>query len=87
MVNLRLATHRQNLFNVGLSKANTSGFQGVSLVKATNRYRAYYGIDGKYFHVGNFDTAEEAAAAREVAIAYRGEFRPAAERVARASPV
>lgn len=48
----------------GLSKNNTSGYKGVSLIKKTGRYRAYITLRGKRKHIGIFDTAEEADQAR-----------------------
>lgn len=74
--NLREATHKENLFNVGVKKNNTSGYTGVSFRKGRNTFRAHVKIDGKYIHLGTFTTAGEAHAAYQAAIEYRGDFRP-----------
>lgn len=73
---LREATSLQNKYNIGKRKNNTTGFIGVSFSKRQMRYRAYHGVDRAQIHLGYFDTAEEASAAYQAAIAYRGEFLP-----------
>ena len=55
--NLRKATSHQNCGNTNLSSSSTTGFKGVNL--KGGRYRAH--CQGR--HLGNFDTAEEAARA------------------------
>lgn len=45
-----------------LNKNSTSGFTGVSLMK-NGKYRAYIYFQRKQFHLGSFDTKEDAAAA------------------------
>lgn len=45
---------------------NTSGRQGVHLQKS-GRYKAYIGFNGKRYHLGYFDTFEEAVVARREA--------------------
>ena len=45
-----------------LNKNNTSGYTGVSLMKS-GKYRAYINFQRKQFHLGSFDTPEDAAAA------------------------
>lgn len=52
--------------NENLSKSNKTGFKGVSKMK-NGRYRAYITIRGAQKHLGVFDTAEDAAEAREIA--------------------
>ena len=75
--NLRLATKAQNAANVGASKANTSGFKGVS-AKA-GRWRATIYIGGKQKALGTFDTAAEAHVAyAKAAAAVHGPFARAA---------
>jgi hypothetical protein len=57
--NLRLATRKQNSFNVSIHKDNLSGFKGVS--RSRDKWLAR--IQGR--HIGLFLTAEEASAAYE----------------------
>lgn len=45
-----------------LNKNSTSGFTGVSLMK-NGKYRAYIYFQRKQFHLGSFDTKEDAAVA------------------------
>lgn len=49
-----------------LSTKNTTGYIGVSPVKDTDRWRATIKKDNKTLHVGDFQTIEEAALAREL---------------------
>lgn len=73
--NLRQATNKQNSRNQRKSRANTSGFKGVTLHRETGKWRAQIRIDGKMRHLGLFDEAREAAIAyNEAAIAHYGEF-------------
>lgn len=74
--NIREATRAQNMHNVGIQRHNTSGYKGVSFHKGDRKWRARHWKDGRYVFVGNFDTPEEASAAYQAAIAYRGEYRP-----------
>lgn len=62
--NLRVVSKSENQRNQKLSKASTTGFGGVSFYKKTGRYRAQVKVAGRSIHLGEFDTAEEAAAAR-----------------------
>jgi hypothetical protein len=39
---------------------NTSGYRGVSFIKAHGKWRAAISVDGKKKHIGYFSTAEEA---------------------------
>ena len=58
--NIRTCTQQQNLCNVGLTKANTSGFKGVSFKKANQKYTATIQINYKQYYLGYFLTAEKA---------------------------
>lgn len=73
--NLRLATRSQNNANSCRPRTNTSGFKGVSWSNAVGRWKAEIRARGKRYHLGYFDTPEEAhtaycAAAKEL----HGEF-------------
>jgi hypothetical protein len=58
--NLRFCTHSQNHLNADISKANTSGFQGVTLYKRTGRWVAQVHVKGKHIHLGYFDDPKKA---------------------------
>lgn len=63
--NLRVATTAQNAINSKLSKANTSGFKGVSFHRKTGRWIARLHGVAKYRsgYIGLFPTREDAARA------------------------
>lgn len=61
--NLREASREQNGRNRKISKANTRGFKGVSWHKRDFKWEACIKFNGKTFHLGKFDTAEDAHAA------------------------
>lgn len=72
--NLRLCSSRENSLNTSLSKNNTSGVNGVSMMK-NGKYRAYINENYKQIHLGSFDTLEEAKSARKKAsIQLYGDF-------------
>ena len=74
LVNLRLATHAENMRNAG-HKGSKSGYRGVKYCPNDRRWIARMQHDGKRVSLGYYDTAEEAAAAyRAAATAVRGEF-------------
>jgi hypothetical protein len=71
--NLRLATNSQNNMNVRRYRNNKSGFKGVHLAKG--RWRASIRLNYKLYHLGYFDTPEEAYGAYcEAAKERFGEF-------------
>jgi len=73
--NLRLATHIENTRNQRKSSANTSGHKGVCWHKHVGKWMAQIGDNGKIVNLGYFDDIKDAAAAyREAAAKYHGEF-------------
>jgi hypothetical protein len=63
--NLREATNAQNGKNLGLSKANTSGFKGVCFCKQTNKWRSTIKVNFKQIDLGRFESIDQAALARK----------------------
>lgn len=73
--NLRIATGLQNHYNLTRSRANTSGFKGVSKATNCDRYVAQIRLDGTPTYLGIRKTAEEAAELyRAAAARHFGEF-------------
>lgn len=71
--NLRLATNSQNVANTGLRSTNKSGKKGAFLCRG--KYHAQITVNYKRFHLGVFDTVEEAHAAYlKAAVKHFGEF-------------
>lgn len=64
ITNLRCVPQAVNSKNRKLSKANNSGFSGVSIDKRTGRWRATINVDGVRINLGFYATLEEAASAR-----------------------
>ena len=58
--NLRLATMSQNIGNSQRSKRNQSGYKGVYFCKNANRWRAKICRNRHTYHLGLFDTPQEA---------------------------
>lgn len=74
-INLRVATHSQNLQNRGKSKNNTSGYKGVFYCKQTCKYRVILRANKKNYEGGRFDDKKKAALKyNELAIIYHNEF-------------
>lgn len=48
-----------------LGARNTTGYRGVSFKRTSNKYMSYITINNKLIHIGTFDTAIEAAKARD----------------------
>lgn len=62
--NLRIVSHSQNNQNQASARRHSkTGVRGVVRDKRTGRYRSEIAVDKKRFHLGVFDTIEEAAAA------------------------
>jgi hypothetical protein len=59
--NIRFATHAQNIANSGLSKANRSGYKGVS--RHGSKWAAFITKDYKGHYIGLFSDPKEAARA------------------------
>lgn len=73
--NLRFASHSENACNRDKPSNNTTGFKGVSARNDCNKFTAQIRYKGKKFHLGFFDTAEEAARACDAKAEHlRGEF-------------
>jgi len=74
-INLREATHTQNIYNRKVQRNNTSGVKGVSWHAQREKWRAYTSKDYKQFSHGLYDDIEEAVAAvREAQAKLHGEF-------------
>lgn len=58
LCNLRIVTNKQNHENRGAQKNNTSGFKGVTHFE--NKWRSQIMHNGKNYHIGVFDTPEQA---------------------------
>jgi len=65
--NLRLVSRTENMRNASLSKANKSGFTGVSWCKQQNQWHAQVMVNGKSIKLGRFDKLGDAIEARKAA--------------------
>jgi hypothetical protein len=63
ILNLRLCTDSQNKKNVGILSNNTSGYKGVSWHKASMKWRVSAWLNDKQYHIGVYQSKEEAIAA------------------------
>jgi hypothetical protein len=73
--NLRAATHQENTYNRGTYKNNTSGRKGVSWHKPTSKWAAGIRENGKWKHLGLFESFDAAVACRTSAeLVVYGEF-------------
>jgi len=73
--NLRFATHAQNSKNMRMHKDNSLGFKGVFSYGKNGKFRARIMNDGIAYHLGVFETAEDASIAyQEAAKNLHGEF-------------
>jgi hypothetical protein len=73
--NIRKCTHAQNLMNQRISRANTSGYKGVSWNKHQKKWKAYIDYNTTRKFIGYFNTAIDAAIAyNNAALKYHGEF-------------
>jgi len=62
--NCKWGTNTEQSRNQGLSKRNKTGVRGVGWSKQARKYRAIIIADRKQYHIGYFDTLEQAAEAR-----------------------
>jgi hypothetical protein len=75
IANLREASRSENSFNRPAPKSNKSGVKGVHFDRGRQKWMAYIKKDWKRYHLGRFDTMEEAVAARHQAdITMNGKF-------------
>jgi hypothetical protein len=77
--NLRLATVSLNMANAKRPSTNRSGYKGAYFKKNMGRYAAGIKVNQRVYHLGHFDTPEEAHAAYiSAAERFFGEFARAA---------
>ena len=73
--NLRLATSSHQKINARRRKDNTSGYRGIWWEQRRSHWIAEIRAEGQRYHLGSFDTAEEAHAAYiKAATRLHGEF-------------
>ena len=79
ILNLREASHSENMRNKKTYANNKTGYKGVSLNQSSGKFQAKIRVDGKQFSLGYYSTAEEAHKAYvEAANKHFGEFARAA---------
>lgn len=75
--NLRVCTRAENARNIKMYKDNKTGVKGVYKHSQINKYVAQIRYNGKTYHLGCFDTLEEAKKVREQKeLELFGEFSP-----------
>jgi hypothetical protein len=73
--NCRWATPTIQRINQSIRVNNTSGYRGVHFHKRLAKWQASIGFERQYYHMGYFDSANDAARAYDAAaIKYHGEF-------------
>lgn len=65
--NLRSVTHQENNKNAKTSRNNSSGYQGVTLYKVTNKFRVNISINNKQIHLGYYNNLSDAVKIRKEA--------------------
>lgn len=65
--NLRLATNSENQQNTKIRSDNISGEKGISFLKTKNCWRSRISIQRKTYHLGYFQSIEDAITARKIA--------------------
>lgn len=74
-INLRTATHSENLANVFKRTGTSSNYRGVNLKKSSGKFQVQIQHQGKLYFVGSFtDEIEAAKAYDKKAIELFGEF-------------
>lgn len=61
--NLRICSRILNEMNKGIRKDNVTGFKGVEISFAGKKWEAKIKVNKNVFHIGSFDTKEDAARA------------------------
>lgn len=61
--NLRICSHAENMMNRKIHKNNNSGFKGVYFDSPKKKYRAKIRFHSKFYHIGYYSSAIEAARA------------------------
>lgn len=75
ILNLREASHSQNMMNQGPNKSSKTGVRGVKFSKAAKKYIASIKVNKVWKHLGTFDNLFTAAIARKKAEQeYFGEY-------------
>jgi hypothetical protein len=62
ILNLRLASHKQNMENQTLHSNNNSGHRGVSWHKVNRKWVAYFNHNKRRLYLGSFISVDEAVA-------------------------
>ena len=65
--NLRAATRSENIHNMGLRARNTSGRKGACYDAKRQKWLAQIVVNGKYIHLGRYETRDEAGDAYDAA--------------------
>lgn len=65
--NLRDITRSENMKNMKLKSNNSSGFAGVHFDKLNKKWRAQIMVNGRWKHLGRFESIDDAVSARNAA--------------------
>ena len=64
--NIVEGTNVGRILSEKIPKSNSSGIRGVTLYTKTGKWAAYIAVNRKQYHLGYFDTIEEARKARKI---------------------